>query len=132
MRNLLKIKYMLFFLLLSLSAGVGADHNHFESEAAQKVVYDVKTSSMKEFVRVLNRISYLNTSLGGDPLSTSIIVVLRGNEIEYFARDKEMEHAGILERTLSLTMGDTIEFRICRFSAARRGYSADDLQSFAH
>ena len=58
------------------------------------------------------------------------MVVLHGDEIEYFAHDKELEYEGVVRRTLGLTMGETIEFRICRAAAERRGYKPADLQSF--
>ncbi len=121
---------ILLMLPMMLSTGAWADDSDFDSDADNKVVYDVKTRSLDEFSSVLDRISYLNTRLGNDPLSTSIVVVLHGDEIEYFARDKELDYDGLMERTLSLTSGETIEFRVCRVSARRRGYQSADLQSF--
>lgn len=132
MTNLLK-KYVIFFILPTiLSAGVWADSGDFDSDADHKVVYDVKTRSLDEFSNVLDRISTLNSRFGNDPLSTSIVVVLHGDEIEYFARNNELDYEGLVERTLSLTAGETIEFRVCRVSAKRRGYQSADLQSYVH
>jgi len=130
MYKYLKNNIMLLILPMMLSAGAWAESSNFDSDADHKVVYDVKTRSLDEFSSVMNRISYLTTRLGNNPLSTSIVVVLHGNEIEYFAHEKELEYEGVVRRTLSLTMGETIEFRVCRVAAERRGYKPADLQSF--
>lgn len=129
MSKLLK-KYVLFSVLSLFAAFAHADGEGFESDAAHKVVYDVKTDSNEAFNSVLDRISYLNTRLGGDPLTTSIVVVLHGDEINYFASDNELDFEPIIARAQSLTIGETIEFRVCRVSAKRRGYLPEDLQNF--
>jgi intracellular sulfur oxidation DsrE/DsrF family protein len=130
MYKYLKRNIILLIFPLMLSAAAWAESSSFDSDADFKVVYDVKTRSLDEFSSVMNRISYLTTRLGNDPLSMSIVVVLHGNEIEYFAHEKELEYEGVVRRALSLTMGETIEFRICRAAAERRGYKPADLQSF--
>jgi intracellular sulfur oxidation DsrE/DsrF family protein len=130
MLKFLKNNIIVFLCSFALFAGASADGGNFDSDADHKVVYDVKTRSLNEFSNVLDRISYLNSRLGNDPLSTSIVVVLHGNEIEYFAREKELDYEAVVERTQSLITGETIDFRVCRVSAKRRGYQSADLQSF--
>jgi len=130
MFKLLKNNIIVFLCSFVLFAGANADNGNFDSDADHKVVYDVKTRSLDEFSNVLDRISFLNSRLGNDPLSTSIVVVLHGDEIEYFARDKELDYEAVVERTQSLITGETIDFRVCRVSAKRRGYQSVDLQSF--
>ena len=121
-----------------MNAGLGGDVRagqagpSEESEAAGKGVDDGKTGSKDEIDNVLDRISDLNSRVGSDPLSTSIVVVLRGDEIHYFARERELDHEKVLARTRSMTMGETIEFRVCKVSAKRRGYRPEDLQSFVN
>ena len=119
-------------MCMMMAGAVSADDTAFNAEAVNKVVYDVKTRSSDEFSNVLDRISYLNSRLGGDPLSTSIVVVLHGDEINYFANDNELDHEPIVARAHSLTMGETIDFRVCRVSAKRRGYDPEDLQGFVN
>ena len=115
-------------LLCVVNASALDDTSGFE--VPHKVVYDIKTSSLQEFSNVLDRVSFLNSRLGGDPFSTSIVVVLHGDEINYFAESNELEYDEIVKRARSLTMGETIEFRICRVSAKRRGFAPQDMQSF--
>ena len=126
-KKLLFIIFWFFFLISHSSLASFASYN---TDATHKVVYDVKTASMADFINVLDRISYLNTQLGDDPLSTSIIVVLHGDEINYFGKDNELEYQDLVTRVKSLGVGDTIEFRVCNVAARRRGFAADDLQSF--
>ena len=130
MSKYLKLKFILPVLPLIFATGTWADGSEFDSDADHKVVYDVKTRSLGEFSHVLDRISTLNARLGNDPLSTSIVVVLHGNEIEYFARDRELDYEAVVERAQNLITGETIDFRVCRTAAKRRGYEADDLQSY--
>lgn len=127
------LKNMILVVMLPLFAvNVQAESSGFNSDAVHKVVYDVKTRSSDDFSNVLDRISYLNARLGGDPLTTSIVVVLHGDEINYFANHNELDFEPIVTRAQSLTVGETIEFRVCRVSAKRRGYRPEDLQDFVH
>ena len=73
MYKYLKINIILLVFPLMLSAGAWAESSSFDSDAEHKVVYDVKTRSLDEFSSVMNRISFLTTRLGNDPLSTSIV-----------------------------------------------------------
>lgn len=129
MRTLRSLAMALMCLVLPFSPPARAAGGEV-SLASQRVVYDVKTASAADFENVLDRVSFLNTRLGADPFSTSIVAVLHGDEIEYFVRDNELEYHDILSRARSLTMGETIEFRVCQVSARKRGYAPEDLQSF--
>ena len=59
-------------------------------------------------------------------------VTLHGDEINYFASANELDFEPVVARAQSLTLGETIEFRVCRVSAKRRGYNPEDLQDFVH
>lgn len=90
----MKIYFSLLFVCLLLPASLfAADANapwghskpHNINYKPQKVVYDVSASSMGEFTHVLDRVSYLNKIYNADPFSSSIIMVLHGDEIPFFA-----------------------------------------------
>ena len=53
--------------------------------APHKVVYDVSTADVETFSRVLDRVSYLNNLYDADPFQASIVLVLHGDEIPFFA-----------------------------------------------
>lgn len=96
----------------------------------QKVVYDVAARSQQEFERVLDRASYLNNIYGADPFATSIVLVLHGDEIPFFALENREKYQDLMVRAYSLTVGDTIEFRMCRVAARDHGYEPQEIHGF--
>lgn len=95
-----------------------------------KVVYDVAVSSVETFEGVLDRASYLSTLYHADPFESSIVLVLHGNEIDFFARKNLDRYRDLMRRAQSLTIGTTIEFRMCRVAARGRGYAPEDIHGF--
>jgi hypothetical protein len=96
----------------------------------QKVVYDVAAKSVAEFNGVLDRASYLSQLNGSDPFTTSIVLVLHGDELNYFATKNFSKYKDIMERAQSLTVGEVIHFRVCAAAARSRGLTAEDLHGF--
>lgn len=98
--------------------------------APQKALYDVASRSLDDFENVLDRVSYLNTLYNADPFSSSIVLVLHGDEIDFFARSGYATHGELMQRAHSLTLSGPIEFRMCRVAARSRGYEPDDIHGF--
>lgn len=98
--------------------------------APQKVVYDTAARDEAHFEGVLDRVSFLNLQYGADPFDASIIVVLHGAELDYFARGNYARYANLMQRAHSLTQSGPIEFRICEAAARGRGYAPDDFHGF--
>jgi intracellular sulfur oxidation DsrE/DsrF family protein len=98
--------------------------------APQKVLYDVSTSNMDSFVNVLDRVSYLNTLYGADPFRESIVLVLHGDEIPYFAIANYDKYKDLMQRADSLTKSGPIEFRMCRVAAKGHGLEPDEINGF--
>ncbi len=96
----------------------------------QKVVYDVAARSVAEFNGVLDRASFLSQLNGPDPFTTSIVLVLHGDELHYFATKNYAKYKELMERAQSLTVGDVIHFRVCAAAARSRGLTAKDLHGF--
>lgn len=96
----------------------------------QRVVYDVAAKSEERFQRLLDRVSYLNTLYNADPFSASIVVVLHGDEIGFFAVAKFAEYEDLVRRAHSLTLNGPIEFRVCAAAARDRGFEPGDLHGF--
>ncbi len=95
-----------------------------------KVVYDVSTNSKEAFEGVLDRVSYLSTLYQADPFASSIVLVLHGKEINFFARKNLDRYRDLMRRAQSLTVGTTIEFRMCRLAARSLGYEPEDIHGF--
>jgi uncharacterized protein len=98
--------------------------------APQKVVYDVAVADIGTFSRVLDRVSYLNNLYHADPFDASIVLVLHGDEIPFFAVGNFDTYRELMQRARSLTIAGTVEFRICRVAARGYGLEPADIHGF--
>ncbi|TDY02557.1 DsrE family protein [Thiohalophilus thiocyanatoxydans] len=96
----------------------------------QKVVYDVAVSSRKELEQVFDRASYLSQVYEADPFSASIVLVLHGDEIPFFAVKNYLKYKELVTRARSLTVGDVIDIRMCQIAARGHGYAPEDIHGF--
>lgn len=123
-------------LSLPLGAAVAADAPWGKaspsdaSYAPQKVVYDIAVAERAALEGVLDRVSYLNTLYGADPFRASIVVVLHGGEIPFFAIANLGDNEELMRRAQSLTLAGPIEFRMCTQAAQAHGFEPDDIHGF--
>jgi len=96
----------------------------------QKVVYDVATKNVGHLTSVLDRASYLSTIYHADPFDASIVIVLHGDEINFFARKNYAKYKELMQRAESLTVGGIISIRMCRIAAKGHGYEPQDIHGF--
>ena len=96
----------------------------------QKVVYDVAVSNIDVFERVLDRVSYLNNIYGADPFDASLIMVLHGDEIPFFAVSNIEKYRDLMQRAQSFTIAGPVEFRMCQVAARGHGLEAEDIHGF--
>ena len=96
----------------------------------QKVVFDVAVDSVERMNAVLDRASYINNLNGGNPFDTSIVLILHGDEIPFFAVENFGKYEELMTRAQSLTVGNVIEFRMCRVAARGHGYEPSDIHGF--
>ena len=98
--------------------------------APQKVVYDVATADVESFSRVLDRVSYLHNVYHADPFDESIVLVLHGDEIPFFAIENSDSYRELMRRAQSLTVGGMVKFRMCRVAARGYDLEPDDIHGF--
>jgi len=96
----------------------------------QKVVYDTAVSSVAALTSVLDRASYLSVINGADPFDNKIVIVLHGNEINFFATKNYAKYKDLMTRAQSLTVGGIIEFRMCQIAARGHGFEPKDIHGF--
>jgi intracellular sulfur oxidation DsrE/DsrF family protein len=96
----------------------------------EKVLYDLISGDKKYLIRVLDRIAYLNKLYGSDTFDASIVVVIHGEAIPFFAIDDAMQHKDMMARAQSLTVGTAIAFRMCRASAKLLHYEPENIHGF--
>jgi intracellular sulfur oxidation DsrE/DsrF family protein len=94
------------------------------------VVYDVAVANAKRLSGVLARASYLNKVYHADPFETSIVLVLHGDEVPLFAIENYAENQELMTRAQSLTIGGTVEIRMCQLAAKAHGYDPEDIHGF--
>jgi intracellular sulfur oxidation DsrE/DsrF family protein len=132
--RLLPVLLLVFPLMAAQSAETGAPWGRASPEevdyAPQKVLYDVAVSDVDSFSRVLDRVSYLNNLYNANPFEASIVMVLHGDEIPFFAVDNYAEYRELMERARSLTVAGPVEFRVCRVAARGHGLEPGDLHGF--
>jgi intracellular sulfur oxidation DsrE/DsrF family protein len=98
--------------------------------APQKVLYDVAVSDVQTFSRVLDRVSYLNNLYHANPFEASIVLVLHGDEIPFFAIENLDRYRELMRRTQSLTLAGPVEFRMCGVAARGHGLEPRDIHGF--
>lgn len=96
----------------------------------QKVVYDVHVKTANAVKSVLDRASYLSTITGADPFDQSIILVLHGKELSFFAIENYDKHKELMKRAQSLVESEVISIRMCKIAAQSQGYSPQDIHGF--
>ena len=96
----------------------------------QKVVYDVSVNSIEKMTSVLDRASYLSKITGADPFDSSIILVLHGGEIDFFAIKNHQKYRDLMQRAQSLVQSEVLKIRMCRIAAQGHGYEPEDIQGF--
>ena len=96
----------------------------------QKVVYDVAASNIGTFENVLDRVSYLNNIYHANPFDASLVMVLHGDEIPFFAISNLEKYRELMQRAQSLTIAGPIEFRMCQVAARGHGLEPEDIHGF--
>jgi intracellular sulfur oxidation DsrE/DsrF family protein len=96
----------------------------------QKVVYDVTTGKLEVMDHVLDRGSYLSNISGADPFDQSIVLVIHGAAIKFYAIENTAEYRAMMQRAESLVASDVLKIKMCKIAAEAKGYKAEDIHGF--
>ena len=96
----------------------------------QKVVYDVHVETVEKIQSVLDRASYLSKITGADPFDQSIVLVLHGPELNFFAIKNYSKHIELMKRAQSLVESEAITIKMCKIAAEGQGYKPKDIHGF--
>lgn len=107
--------------------GAVAQHHSYKP---QKVVYDVNINSVKAMTGVLDRASYLSRITGADPFDTSIVLVLHGAEIPFFAIENYKKYKALMQRAQSLVDSEVLKIKMCQLAAEGHGYKPNQIHGF--
>ena len=96
----------------------------------QKVVYDVHVKTVDAIESVLDRASYLSTITGADPFDQSIILLLHGKELSFFAIKNYEKYKELVHRAQSLVESEVLTIKMCKIAAQSQGFSPEDIHGF--
>ncbi len=107
-------------LLLSLhTCTVAADYT------PAKVAYDLSSGSPRAVAKLLDRLSLLQNLYGNNSFDASIVVVIHEAAIPFFTLKNQ--YTELQQRAKDLTLGEVIQFRVCRASAKLQGFMPGDF-----
>jgi len=131
------IRYISFSLILISQLAFAAEKAPWGGSKAQhynykpqKVVYDVNINSLKAMSGVLDRASFLSKITGADPFDTSIVLVLHGGEIPFFARKNYKKYKDLMHRAQSLVDSEVLKIKMCQLAAEGHGFKPQDIYDF--
>lgn len=101
-----------------------------QSYTGQKVVFDATSGSAAALAHLLDRASLLSKLNDADPMESRIVIVLHGDAIPFFSTGNYSRYKDLMQRAQSLSVGDVIEFRMCKAAAALRGLQPKDIHGF--
>ncbi len=96
----------------------------------QKVVYDVHVKTVAAVESVLDRASHLSSITGADPFDQSIVLVLHGQELSFFAIENYGQYKALMKRAQSLVESEVLSIRMCKIAAQSQGYGPEDIHGF--
>ena len=96
----------------------------------QKVVFDVTTASIGALTSVVDRASYLSKITGADPFDSSIVLVVHGSAVPFFAIRNTAKYHDLMNRVNSLVSSGFIKVKMCKIAAASYGLKPRDVHGF--
>jgi len=96
----------------------------------QKVVYDVHVKTVEAIESVLDRASHLSKITGADPFDQSIVLVLHGKELHFFAIKNYKKYKDIVNRAQSLVESEALTIKMCKIAAQSQGFEPEDIHGF--
>ena len=96
----------------------------------QKVVYDVHVETVAKVESVLDRASHLSKITGADPFDQSIVLVLHGPELNFFAIKNFSKYKKLMQRAQSLVESEALKIKMCKIAAESQGYQPIDIHGF--
>ena len=137
MKYLIRSVLLLPFILVAISSVYANEKSPWGSAKVldtkyepSKVIYDLTSEKKEDISNILDRVGYLFKLYESDTFDSSIVVIIHGDAIPFFAIDGMKKHADIMRRAQSLTIGTSIEFRMCRAAAKVMKYEPKDIHGF--
>lgn len=121
---------LLLLVNLAVAAPWGSAKDVEKQYKPTKVVYDLSSAKAKHLGEILDRVGYLFKQYSSDELDSAIVIVIHGDAIPLFAIKHTKKYETLMRRAQSLTVGNPIEFRMCRAAAKLLKFSAKHIHGF--
>jgi len=139
MKTIKVVRFLIYSLFVFCTSGMAdekldAPLGHAKSidiqYKPQKLLYDLTTANSKELDNILDRASLLFKIYDSDIFDSSIVIVIHGESIPFFAIENYGKYQERMQRANSLTVGSAIEFRMCKMAAKVMKYEPKDIHGF--
>jgi intracellular sulfur oxidation DsrE/DsrF family protein len=93
-------------------------------------VLDITVHTLDELRVLLDRAEQLSTSLGPQREDASVVLVLHGPEVEFFASSNYEKYKDIVDQAARLDAFDIVDVKICQTMMSIQGVARDDIPAF--
>ncbi|MDH3980527.1 MAG: hypothetical protein OEU91_08455 [Gammaproteobacteria bacterium] len=93
-------------------------------------VLDITVHTLDELKVLLDRAEQLSTSLKPQGENASVVLVLHGPEVEFFASSNYAMYKDIVDQAARLDAFDIVDVKICQTMMSMQGVARDDIPAF--
>jgi intracellular sulfur oxidation DsrE/DsrF family protein len=93
-------------------------------------VLDITVHTLDELRVLLDRAEQISGSLGPQGENASVVLVLHGPEVEFFASSNYEKYKDIVDQAARLDAFDIVDVKICQTMMSIQGVARDDIPAF--
>lgn len=112
------------------SAAVQLEPAIREESLPDRAVLDISVHTLDELRVLLDRAEQLSSRLQDDRRNASVVLVLHGPEVEFFASRNYGRYKDIVDQAARLDAFDIVDVKICQTMMNIRGVARDDIPAF--
>jgi len=110
--------------------GPGTIEVYPEAVLPKKAVLDISVHTIDELKVLLDRAEGLAMTPQPPGAAASVVLVLHGPEVEFFAISNYGKYKDIVDQAARLDAFDVVDVKICRAMMQTRGIPRDDIPAF--
>jgi intracellular sulfur oxidation DsrE/DsrF family protein len=119
---------------MSMGPATGSAEPMFEErvvpQVPEQLLLDISVHTLEELQVLLDRVEELTHSAGQSTGPDSVILILHGPEVEFFAAGNYPQYKDVVDQAARLDALDIIDVKICQTMMNVRGVARDDIPAF--